>query len=338
MHFRLSTVQRTLVRSPLTLAMRKGCSLTTFFFYFLIAFSAVLMESGCGGGAAAPTDPPPPVTATPVMPVVSHVFVLVEENHAYESVIGNPAMPYTNSLAQQYALATQYYADRHNSLPNYFVLTTGEMVTTDDLFTGTVNSDNVARALTNAGKTWKIYAESLPSVGYLGPSVLPYAKDHNPFAYISDVLNSSTQAANVVPLTQLAADLQKGTLPNYALIVPDLANDGHDCPDEASSCTDTQKLANIDQWVQTNLGSLISSTAFQDSVLIYTWDESMITDTTNGGGHVATILASPRVKPGFQSTTLYHHESALRLTLELLGVTDFPGEAATAPDMTEFFR
>jgi hypothetical protein len=34
---------------------------------------------------------------------------------------------------------------------------------------------------------------------------------------------------------------------------------------------------------------------------------------------------------------MYQHQSTLKLTMQLLGVTDFPGAAATAPDMTEFF-
>jgi hypothetical protein len=42
--------------------------------------------------------------------------------------------------------------------------------------------------------------------------------------------------------------------------------------------------------------------------------------------------------PGYQSTTLYQHESTLRLMMEGLGVTDLPGAAATAPDMAEFFK
>jgi phosphatidylinositol-3-phosphatase len=296
-----------------------------------------LVQLACGGGSA--SDPPPAGGTTPVgtIPVVAHVFVLVEENHAYESVIGNPVMSYTNSLAQRFALATQYHADRHNSLPNYFMLTVGNLITTDDTFTGTVSSDNVVRALTGANKSWKIYAESLPSIGYMGGSVIPYAKDHNPFAYMTDVLNSSAQAANIVPLTQLATDLQNNTLPNYAMIVPNLANDGHDCPNEASTCTDTDKLTNIDQWIQTNVGPLINSGAMQNSVLIYTWDESTITDLTNGGGHVATILIGPKVRAGFQSTTMYQHQSTLKLTMQLLGITDFPGDAANAPDMGEFF-
>ena len=246
-------------------------------------------------------------------------------------------MSYTNSLAQHYALATQYYANRHNSLPNYFMLTVGDLVTDNDLFTATVKSDNVVHALVAAGKTWKIYADGLPSIGYVGPTSGAYFKDHNPFAYISDVLNSSSQTANIVPFTQLATDLQNGTLPDYAMIVPNAANDGHDCPDEASNCTDTQKLANIDTWVQTNVGPLINSTVMQDSVLIYTWDESNIDDSTNHGGHVATILVGAKVRSGFQSTTMYQHQSTLKLTMQLLGVTDFPGAAATAPDMNEFF-
>ena len=298
----------------------------------LLALGVALVQFACGGGRS--SDPPP---ANGVIPVVGHVFVLVEENHAYESVIGNAAMPFTNGLAQRYSLATQYYAVRHNSLPNYFMLTVGDKVTTDDTFAGTVSSDNMVRALTAANKSWKIYAESLPSVGYTGPSVVPYAKDHNPFTYITDVLNSGAQKANIVPFTQLATDLQNNTLPDYAMIVPDLSNDGHDCPNEASNCTDTDKLTNIDQWIHTNVGPLINSSVMQDSVLIYTWDESVITDLANGGGHVATILIGPKVRAGFQSTTMYQHQSALKLAMQLLGVKDFPGAAATATDMNEFF-
>ena len=311
--------------------MTMGCPACRIFLVFLSGLLLAVIEAGCGG-AHNSQDP-----HSGKVPVVAHVFVLVEENHAYGSVIGNPAMPYTNSLAQQYALATQYYADRHNSLPNYFMLTVGDLVTTDDLYTGTVSEDNLVRAISGAGKSWRMYAESLPSAGYLGPTVVPYGKDHNPFTYFSDVLNSSSQASNIVPFTQLATDIQNNTLPDYAMIVPNLANDGHDCPGEASNCSDTDKLSNIDSWVQTNVAPLISSSAFSNSVLIYTWDESVISDLANGGGHVATILVGSSVRKGYQSTALYHHESTLRLTMELLGITDFPGAAATAPDMSEFF-
>ena len=51
------------------------------------------------------------------IPRSSHVWIITEENHSYEDVVGNPNMPYYNQLIHQYALATQFYADQHSSLP-----------------------------------------------------------------------------------------------------------------------------------------------------------------------------------------------------------------------------
>jgi hypothetical protein len=56
-------------------------------------------------------------------------------------------MPYLNSLATQYGLATQDYANTHPSIGSYFMLTTGQLVTTNDGLTGTVNVDNIVREL-----------------------------------------------------------------------------------------------------------------------------------------------------------------------------------------------
>src|SRR5215471_19366349 len=57
------------------------------------------------------------------VPPAGHVVIVVEENHSYSSVIGNSAMPYLNGLASQYGLATQYYANTHPSIGNYFMMT-----------------------------------------------------------------------------------------------------------------------------------------------------------------------------------------------------------------------
>src|SRR5947208_17150789 len=81
--------------------------------------------------------------AVAAVPPSNHVFVLVEENHSYESVIGNSAMPYFNSLAQQYGLATQYYANSHYSIPNYMWLTAGAYVTMNDNTKTIFNVDNI---------------------------------------------------------------------------------------------------------------------------------------------------------------------------------------------------
>jgi len=162
---------------------------------------------GCGlssAGGPRPGNPPPP---TGNVPLLGHVVLVVEENHSYSEVIGNSAMPYLNSLASQYGLATQYFANTHPSIGNYFMLTTGQVVTNNDLFTGTVNADNIVRQLIASGKTWKSYAESIPSPGYTGGDSYPYAKRHNPFSYFTDVVNSSSQVQNLVSLSQFNSDV-----------------------------------------------------------------------------------------------------------------------------------
>jgi hypothetical protein len=275
---------------------------------------------GCGGGGLGIGNGGTPAPAS------AHVVVVVEENHSYSQVIGNAAMPYLNGLASQYALATQYYGDVHPSIGNYLMLTTGIPETIDDSFSGTISDDNVVRELVKANKTWHSYAESLPNAGYVGGDVYPYLRHHNPFTYLSDV-KGSTQANNIVPFTQFSADVAAGTLPDYSFVVPNALNDAHD-----------GSLAQADQWLQTNIDPLIKSSDFQQNgLLLIVFDESVMTDVAHGGGHVAMVVVGPKVKKGFQSTTVYQHQSTLRLVLSTLGVNAYPGAAIAAPDMGEFF-
>jgi phosphatidylinositol-3-phosphatase len=266
------------------------------------------------------------------------VFLIVLENHAFSQVIGSPFMPYLNSLAAQHSLATNYFANTHPSIGNYFMLTTGNIETNNDAFTGTVSSDSIPRAFATAGKTWKAYMESLPSVGYTGGDVYPYFKHHNPFAYMTDVLGSSAETANLVPFTQISSDLGAGTLPNFAFIAPNAEDDAHDCPTGGSACLDTDKLAAADNWLKNNIDPLIKSPALANSVFIIVFDESLDVDLLNGGGQVAWVMAGSHVKSAFKSTTFYQHQSTLRLVMDLLRVTDHPGNSATAPTMGEFFQ
>src|SRR5713101_4493216 len=159
----------------------------------------VVMVAACSGCGSLGIGNSP---GSKLVPQFGHVVLVVEENHSYSEVIGNSAMPYLNNLASQYGLATQYFANAHPSIGNYFMLTTGQLVTNDDAFAGMVGADNIVRKLITAGKTWKSYAESIPSTGYTGGDSYPYAKRHNPFAYLTDVVNSSTQVNNLVSLSQ----------------------------------------------------------------------------------------------------------------------------------------
>ncbi len=271
------------------------------------------------------------ITVTALNPgsaLFNHVFIVVEENTDYSSVIGSSSMPYFNRLAQQYGLATQYYANTHPSIGNYFMMTVGKIITNNDSYASVVTDDNVIRQLLAAGKTWKAYAENLPSVGYVSLNVDAggYASRHNPVVYLTDVHDNPTQAQHVVPFTQFATDLASNAFPNYSFIVPNLCNDAHDC-----------SLSTADTWLRNNIDPLVQSTPFQqDGLLIILFDEAG-GDNSNGGGRIAWIAVSGKSKPGYQSTTLYQHASTLRLSLKVLGVTAYPNTAAGAPDMDEFF-
>jgi hypothetical protein len=142
--------------------------------------------SGSGGGTGGGGS---------VIPHFAHVFIVLEENHSFSDVVGNTAnMPYLNGLISANSLATQYYANAHPSLPNYFELTVGAGTsitgTEGDSWDGVVTQDNAVRALIAAGKTWKAYAEALPSAGYLGGDTGAYVRRHVPVVYFSDVQQS----------------------------------------------------------------------------------------------------------------------------------------------------
>lgn len=268
-----------------------------------------------------------PSLASAQVPRSNHVVVVVEENHSYSSVIGNSAMPYLNSLAAKYGLATQYYANTHPSIGNYFEMTAGQVITNNDGFTSTVTADNVVRHMLSAAKTWKSYAEGLPSVGYIGGDTGSYVRHHNPFSYFSDVRNSSVERLNLVPATRFLTDVSNHTLPQFSLLVPDEANDGHN-----------GSLAQADNWLKAHIAPLLSSTAFQqDGILIIVFDESFDSDTAHSGGHIATVVVGPKVRRGYKSTLFYQHQSLLKTVLRALGVSSYPGASSSAPAMNDLF-
>lgn len=324
--FSCTTTSNACVRNRARVASQRPALLSI---VLLTAVLAVLLmlQLGCGGVSSGQAKPQP----TPVptgFPTFNHVFLVVEENHSFSDVIGNSSMPYLNSLASKYGLAKQYFANAHPSMPNYLMFTTGQMETFDDQFSGTISDDNVVRELINAGKTWKAYEESIPSAGYLGGDAPPYVRRHNPFSFLSDVQQNSAQAANIVPFTQFAADLTGNSLPQYSFISPNVNNDAHN-----------GTLPAADSWLQSNIAPLIASSTFQNGgLLIIIFDEAEVSDLDHGGGQVPAVIVSSNSKSGFQSQTLYQHQSTLRLVLAALGVSKFPGQAASAPDMTEFFN
>jgi acid phosphatase len=261
-----------------------------------------------------PAPPPTPAPAPLVkLPPINHVFVVVLENHSYSEMIGSGAMPYLQSLADRYALLTNFYGNKHPSISNYFVLTTGQVITREDNYGATVYEDNIVRRLTAKGKTWREYSEGLPSVGYFGNDTRDYRRHHNPLSYFSDVRESPAQQENLVPFSRLAADMESGQLPNFGLIIPTNAHNAHN-----------GTLLTADQWMKANIDPLINDPQFQkDGLLFIVMDEGRKTDKGYGGGQIVGIAVGPWVKPGYRSGRLFQHQNILKTVCDLLGLGSF---------------
>lgn len=261
-----------------------------------------------------------------------HVVMVMEENQGYTSVANNSAWPNLNALIRKGALATNYYADTHPSIGNYFMLTTGHILTNNDASTTVWNVDSIARRMLAAHVPFRIYAESIPR-GYVGGNTGLYVVRHNPFAKLSDIADNRTVAYQTIwPFTQFATDLANGTLPEFSFIVPNVDDDAHNgTPQQA------------DWWLQTKVVlPLAAHAAFKtggDGILVVDFDEAATTDTRHGGGHIPAVLWGPVVKSDYrqQSATVYQHQSMLRTIMIALGLSSPPGAAATAPSMSEFF-
>jgi len=265
------------------------------------------------------------------IPAFSHVFQIVMENHEYSSIIGSSSAPYTNSLAQQYGLATNFYGTRHPSLPNYLAMIGGDTFgITSDCTSCFVNATNLVDQLEGAGKSWKGYMESMPSPCFVGNSG-NYVQKHNPFIYFDNIRTNTVRCNKIVPFTQFATDLQNNSVPNYAWITPNLCNDTHDC-----------SISTGDNWLKTWVAKILASSAWkQNGVLFITYDEGSSSAgccTYATGGHIVTLVISPLGKAAYKSAVAYDHYSLLRTIENGWGLSELRKASCTcSPPMSDFF-
>lgn len=242
-------------------------------------------------------------TAVAAPPQPSHVFVVVLENREYEEALGNPEAPYLTHLAEKGAVASNYFAVTHPSLPNYLALLAGSTFGIDENCTEcVVSGPNLATQLSRAGISWRAYMESMPEPCFTGTDSGRYAKRHDPFVYFPSITALPGRCRNVVPETRLLADLDRHRLPAFGWLTPDLCHDGHDCTLKA---------------VDWHLWPLLPRVIHQlgpHGLLIVTFDEGL-SDAgccgAPGGGRVATILVGPDVPRGSEISRPADHYSLL---------------------------
>jgi regulation of enolase protein 1 (concanavalin A-like superfamily) len=270
-----------------------------------------------------------------------HIVIMTLENQNYTSIVGNPNMPYLNSLFDRGALLTNFYANFHPSQPDYFALTTAQSFYTKE---GPIpaGTNHIVKALATKNKTWKGYYTDLTTHEAV-------------FRYFPEIWQNPTELAKIVPIfPDFMNDVTAGSLPSYSIIhdLPEI--NGHDCVD-GGVC-----MGPVDDRLAEIIDPYLNDPSFvaNNDLLIVMFDEASLTDATcNGpttiamteaarlrgawtcGGRTVALFLGPSVKRGYQSTTLYHYEAFLRLSLEGLGVTDsLPGASAFAPSMDELFE
>ncbi len=276
----------------------------------LLTFLVALALIPGAGGAAAP------------VPNLKHIVVIVFENKESYDVLGNSRAPTFNRLAADYAQLDSYYGVSHPSLANYLALISGSTHGVTKNCTSCVfGGPTLAGALERAHRTWKTYAEGLPRRGFTGASAGPYAKKHVPFLYFKEVLSRPARRNRVVPVGTLAADLRRGALPSFSLVVPDLCHSMHDCP-----------VATGDRWLQEKVTPLLDQPG---TVVFVIFDEG--TTNEHGGGHVAALALGTTVRPGSRSAVPADHYALLR-TIEAAWGLPRLGRSKSAAPITGIWR
>jgi hypothetical protein len=260
--------------------------------------------------AACPASTSPCGTAANPPTKYQHVVWIVFENRAYAQIIGSSSAPYFNELASQCGLATNFYAETHPSLPNYLAMTGGStfgVTSNAGPSTYPIPSTSIF-GQTNGGT----YAESMPSNCYLF-DVASYVVHHNPHPYFSTerTLCSATNTPSFAWRP-------------FELVVPNNCNNMHDC-----------SVSTGDTWLKSFLPSLLTSSEYRSgaTAIFITFDE----DNGSAGNHIVTLVLSPYTPVGARSATRFDHYSMLRTTGELLGITTYLGNAATAGSMRAAF-
>jgi phospholipase C len=266
---------------------------------------------------------------TPDVPRAPHVILIVEENRSF-SIVYPTGMPWLSALGDANGIATNYFSDEPGSLLDYLWLSSGSGERTFGCggwgCRHTITSDNIFRELDKSGLSWKVYAESLPHVGYMGARYGQYAKRHNPALWYSDVAHNPADQQRIVPFTEFATDLATRNLPNYSVIIPNLLHDAH-----------SGTMAMADLWLRQHISPLVNSPYFTPGgtgVMFITFDDG------NGDrqGQVFTAVVGANVIPGIKVNAAFRHENTLRTIMELLGLTGFPGASRNAAPMSEFFK
>ena len=203
-----------------------------------------------------------------------------------------------------------------------------------------ITDENIFQLMNDQEISWKVYVQNYLNAGgnvnvpdFTSASQPPYTHyyaRHNAAVWYDEILsNRLGSQGNIVDFEQFGEDVSRGTLPRFAIIVPDGCWDVHD------GCF-ASPLGSADNFLKSNLGPMLSLKDFKaggSGLLIVTFDNG----DSDGAGQILTAVIGPNVKSGYVSNIAYKHENALRTMLDALGIETYPGWSAGVADMSDFF-
>ncbi len=247
-----------------------------------------------------------------------HILVIVEENKGYSTIFERGYAPTIANLAKTYGSATQMFAERHPSEPNYVALIGGDTfgIADDDAWycipgsaaafckgsntpgyvPHLVVGPNLATQLEAKGLGWRAYLENLPAPGSLAvvspaSDTLPaglYAAKHTGFTNFVTTPGDPKLAQKLVGFDALRADLRSGDVPAFALVVPNQCNEMHGVggPKSPPDCAgdDEGLVRRGDAYVRDLVAQIQASPIWStgNTAIVLTWDEDGKADRIPG--------------------------------------------------------
>jgi hypothetical protein len=251
------------------------------------------------------------------LPRPDHIVIVVDENHSYSSIVGNPDAPYITSLTHQGANFTQYKALTAPSQPNYIALFSGsQQGVIDDNVPYTFDAPSLGGQLIGKGLSFGGYSQDLPYAGFTGTGKLGYRRRHNPWVDFTDVPASAN-----MPWTAFPSPGNYAKLPTVSFVVPNMSHDMHN-----------GDVKTGDTWLKDNLDPYVQWAKTHNSLFVVTFDET----DHKADKNIPTIVIGQSVKSGNYSATLNHY-NLLRTIEDMYGLGHL-GNAATAAPITGIWK
>jgi phosphatidylinositol-3-phosphatase len=252
--------------------------------------------SSLATAAAAPAPPP--------------VVVVMLENQEDVKLTATNA-PYLTNLKDRGRYFSRYYGVAHPSFPNYVAFAGGSTFgfAGGPVKAGMIQGRSLWDQLTDAGLSWGVYEEHMPSTCYAKASKVvttptkdKYAINHNPGTVFSNVFSSSecqqVRPLSAMPMNPLA----------LSFVTPSYCNDMHGMKDQTypADCQTKSSalISRSDDWLRLHVEDWLAAGA----IVVITFDEG--TTKAGTGGHIYTVEVGPGVDPSVDATT-YNHYSLL---------------------------